>query len=310
MEASNTQALPVARKDGRRHVVPSGHADRRFDMRIRPMRPEDVVVAEQITAHAFGTASTAVPTTAGGTFSTTESPQAEQPPSGQDGLRAGRSPQARERWMDRLRHVLGTDPGGCWVADDDGVIGIAASLRRDLLWVLSTYAVAPSHQGRGAGKALLEAAVGYGQGCLRGMLCALPNPWALRRYRNAGFTLHPTLKLVGTVDHSVIPQIDGVRVATEADLDLVDSVDRQVRGATHRPDHPILSDYGLLLVCDLFTGSGYAYLDGSSVGLLAATNRSIAQRLMWAALAQAGPADDVSVRYLTSDQEWAIDVGL
>ncbi|NEE01776.1 GNAT family N-acetyltransferase [Phytoactinopolyspora halotolerans] len=264
-------------------------------MRIRPMRADDVAAAERITARAFALPT---PSASGSSGAPNSSP-------------AGRAPLARERWMDRLRHMLAVDPAGCWVAaDDDGVFGVAAALRRDLLWVLSTYAVDPDRQREGAGTALLEAAIDYGHGCLRGMLCALPNPAALRRYRGAGFSLYPAFKLVGTVDHHVIPEIDGVRAATDRDLDLVDSVDRQVRGATHRPDHAFMTRYGQLLVCDLFTGSGYAYLDGSAIALLAATNRSIAQRLLWAALAQTPPGEEVTVRYLTSDQEWALDVGL
>lgn len=249
-------------------------------MRIRPMRPDDVDAAERLTAQAY------------------------TPDTG------GRSAEAQRRWSDRARYLIGSDPGGCWVADDGAVAGIAISARRDLLWVLSSYAVHPDQQGQGIGKALFDAAIGYGSGCLRGMLCALPNHQALRRYRLAGFTLHPTMRLVGTVDRSALPVVDGVRAGTEADLELVDSVDRRVRGATHRPDHPVMMRYGPLLVCDLLTGSGYAYLDRSTVGLLAATNRAVAQRLLWAALARTPPESEVTVRYLTSEQEWAIDVGL
>lgn len=254
-------------------------------MHIRPMRPADVMSAERLTARAFTW-------TAAGTW--TE-----------------RSPAVRELWTSRIRHLLDADPGGCWVADDDGeVVGAAASARRDLMWILSTYAVDPDFQGRGAGKALLDAAIGYGDGCLRGMLCALPDAAALRRYRLAGFTLHPTMRLAGVVDRGSLPIVDGVRAGTDADLDLVDSVDRRVRGATHRSDHTVLGTQGRLIVCDLLTGSGYAYVEQAGVGVLAATSRSVAQRLLWSALA-AFPADtEVAVRYLTSDQEWAVDVGI
>ncbi|WP_199702240.1 GNAT family N-acetyltransferase [Jiangella rhizosphaerae] len=244
------------------------------------MRPEDVGAAERLTALACG---------------------------------SDRPDDRRRHWSDRARHLLTTDPGGCWVADDDGgavVAGVAIALRRDLLWVLSTYAVHPDHQGRGIGTALLDAAVGYGAGCLRGMLTSRPDPQALRRYRGAGFTLHPTMRLTGVVDRSALPAVDGVRPGTTADLDLVDSVDRRVRGATHRPDHPFVMAHSTLLVCDLLTGSGYAFLAPRGVTRLAATNRAVAQRLLWSALARTTPGSPVNVRNLTSDQEWAIDVGL
>lgn len=250
------------------------------------MRPDDADAAERLTALAYGVE------------------------------RAG---DRRRRWRDRVRHLLTTDPGGCWVADEAGpggtgetgaVAGVAMSLRRDLLWILSAYAVHPRLQGQGIGTALLDAAVGYGAGCLRGMLTARPDPQALRRYRGAGFTLHPTMRLSGVVDRSALPAVDGVRAGTAADTDLVDSVDRRVRGATHRPDHAFVLQHHTLLVCDLLTGSGYAYVAGWGIAQLAATNRAVAQRLLWAGLARTAPGSPVDVRNLTSDQEWAVDVGL
>jgi ribosomal protein S18 acetylase RimI-like enzyme len=245
-------------------------------MRIRPMRPDDVETAERLTSRAFGVA------------------------------RADPS-----RWRDRAGHVLAGDPAGCWIADADGAaLGVAMSTRRDLLWVLTTYAVDPAHQGQGAGRALLDAAVGYGAGCLRGLICAMPDHRALRRYRLAGFALHPTMRLDGIADRSALPVVDAVREGTGADRDFADSVDRQVRGAARGDDHDVLRRDATLLVCDVLTGRGYAYVDGTSVGPLAATTRTVAQRLLWAALARTGRAGPVAVRYLTADQDWAIDVGL
>src|SRR5688572_14899934 len=99
-------------------------------MRIRPMRPEDVEAVERLTALAYG---------------------------------ADRGADHRHRWCEQARHLLTTDPGGCWVADggsggdsggdggSGGLVGVAVSLRRDLLWILSAYAVHPRHQGRGIG---------------------------------------------------------------------------------------------------------------------------------------------------------------
>lgn len=230
------------------------------------------------------------------------------PSAGQSGT-SGRTPEQRLRWTDRLHHLLDTDPDGCWVADQDGaVLGVAAATRRDLLWVLNTYAVEPGRQGLGTGRALLQAAIGYGSGCLRGLICSTADPRAARIYRQAGFTLHPTMQLTGPVDRSALPVVDGVRVGSDSDLDLVDSVDRRVRGATHRADHVFLRQHGTLLVCDLLTGGGYAFVDAGQVILLAATNRAIAQRLLWSALAFGD--GDATVRTLTADQEWAIDVGL
>src|SRR4051812_24814935 len=92
-----------------------------------------------------------------------------------------------------LEHLVRHDPAGCWVAEDaHGLLGTAASMRRDLTWLLATYAVRPGVQGRGVGRQLLDAALSHGSGVLRGMIAASEDPLAVRRYRLAGFGLHPT----------------------------------------------------------------------------------------------------------------------
>src|SRR5690606_29790618 len=152
---------PSRRRPGQRSTyrrtcrVPRGSAwGRVCPMRIRPMRADDVDAAERLTARAFG---------------------------GHRGAPSDRTPEQRRRWTARLRHLHNLDPDGCWVADDGSVRGVAAASRRDLLWILSTYAVDPDFQGRGAGAALLTAAIGYGVGCLRGMICSTADPRAVRR---------------------------------------------------------------------------------------------------------------------------------
>ena len=66
----------------------------------------------------------------------------------------------------------------------------------------------------------------------------------------------------------------------------MDSLDRAARGAGHGPDHELMLRTWRLLVSDTSTGSGYVYLnERGQVGLLAASNRRTATRLLWAALA-------------------------
>lgn len=207
------------------------------------------------------------------------------------------------------RHLLETDPGGCWVAEDaTGMVGAATSFNREKLWGLATYTVRPGLQGHGIGRALLAAALHHGRGSLRGMLSASSDPRAVRRYRTAGFTLHPQMFLTGAVDRSAIPVVEKVREGTAGDIELMDSIDRRTRGAAHGSDHELMLGLGRLVVSDTSTGSGYAYLDGTGVALLAATNRRTAARLLWTALADAG--DEASVLHVTAANEWAIDVGL
>ena len=261
------------------------------EVTIRPMRDEDVPTAERLSAESFHELDPRTSRRAG------PEPQL-------------RSPARSAAWTLRTRHLLETDPGGCWVADDGSqMIGMATSFVRDTTWCLATYAVLPGLQGRGLGRALLDAALHHGRGCLRGMLSSSSDPKAVRRYRLAGFSLHPQMHLAGTVDRSAIPVVDKVREGSAGDTDLMDSIDRQVRGAAHGVDHPLMQHLWRPIVSDTTTGSGYAYLapDGTLM-LLAATNRTAATRLLWTAIADGGP--EQTVPHLTVANEWAIDVGL
>jgi GNAT superfamily N-acetyltransferase len=258
------------------------------DVRIRPMTVDDVPAAERVTAVGFHELDTRM-------F-----------------RRSWPDPQLRssERgaiWVDRVRHLLGTDPGGSWVAErDDQVLGIVVSFVREKMWLLASYAVVPEAQGLGLGKALLAPALDHGRGCLRGMFNASSDPKALRRYHAAGFTLYPQMFFRGVPDRSQIPVIEHVREGTESDVDLMDSVDRRTRGAAHGPDHQLLLRQFRLVVSETSSSQGYAYVDGG-VALLAATDRRAASRLMWEAVAS---GDDVLVPHITPENSWAVDVGL
>jgi predicted N-acetyltransferase YhbS len=233
-----------------------------------------------------------------------------------DGREEEWPPERVERYRRRGRHFVEHDPGGSWVAEHDGeVVGVALASRREGLWGLSLLAVAPQAQNNGIGRALLERAAAYGSACLRGIIVSSPDPRAARRYRKAGFTLHPAMRLSGTVDRAGLPEDAGIGVhqGNRTHLDLLDSVDRRVRGAAHGPDHVQLMTYLDLLVVDGLTGSGYCYADpghGHSPVLLAATSRRVATRLLSAALIRGAPGTEVEVNDLTAEQEWAVDVGL
>jgi len=258
---------------------------------IRPMTMADVPLAERLSAESFydldlRTASASLP-----------------PPELRPASRA-------DSWVARTEHFLRTDPGGCWVAEDgSGMVGMVTSVNRELTWILATYAVRPGLQGQGLGKALLAVALEHGRGCLRGMLSSSSDPRAVRRYRLAGFTLHPQMYFSGTVDRNAIPVVDKVRDGSASDFDLMDSIDRRTRGAAHGPDHPVMAGLWQLLVSDTSTGSGYAYVDErGGVALLAATNRRTAVRLLWEALARC--TGQTPLGHLTVANEWAVDVGL
>lgn len=221
-------------------------------------------------------------------------------------------PEPRAAWDRRTAHALTTDPDGCWVAERDGeVVGCAVSRVRELMWLLSSFAVHVDLQGHGIGHQLLAAAMHHGRGCLRGMLAAGADPAAARRYRLAGFTLHPQMLLVGEVDRTLLPVVEHVRDGGPGDRDLLDSVDRQTRGAAHGPDHEVLLEQLRLVVSERSNAMGYAYVDDSgSPALLAATSRKVATALTWEALASSRPGSPVRVEHVTAANHWAVDVGL
>ena len=261
--------------------------------RIRPMRPDDVEACETISSTAFHELDLR-------TYQRGWPDPEPRPP--------GRS----EAWRRRTRHLITTDPGGCWVAEADGeLVGFATSLVRELMWILASYAVRPGRQGQGLGRALLDAALEHGRGCLRGMLNASEDPQALRRYALAGFRLHPQMTLVGTVDRSVLPVVRHVREGTAGDRDLLDSVDRGVRGAAHGPDHEVLGRELRLLVTDRPAGSGYAYVNASGAPvLLAAGNRRAATALTWEGLAASDPDVPVEIGHVSAANDWAVDLAV
>lgn len=258
------------------------------DVRIRPMTADDVVAAERVTAVGFHELDTRMFRRAW------PDPQLRPPERGLS-------------WIARTEHLVATDPGGCWVAEDEtGMLGVVVSFVREKMWLLASYAVVPGAQGLGLGRALLAPALEHGKGSLRGMLNASNDPKAVRRYHEAGFTLFPQMFLRGTPDRSQIPVVDRVREGTEGDFDLMDSVDRQTRGAAHGVDHQVLIRQHRLVVSESPTGHGYAYLDDGTA-LLAATDRRTAARLLWEAIAS---SDDVLVGHITPENDWAVDIGL
>ncbi|WP_037577202.1 GNAT family N-acetyltransferase [Phaeacidiphilus oryzae] len=215
----------------------------------------------------------------------------------------------------RLRHLVHTDPHGCWLAErDDGEpVGVALALRRESLWGLSLLAVVPEAQGKGAGRMLLDQVRAYGRGCLRGIIVSSADPRAARRYHGAGFRLHPMMRLTGAVDAASLPD-PGPTPVHLGDIEhqhLLDSVDRRTRGGAHGPDHVrLLAAADELLLVDTLSGSGYCYRTGGRIDLLAATSRRLAARLLIEALSRTPPGEEALVEHLTAEQDWAVDVGL
>ena len=81
----------------------------------------------------------------------------------------------------RFRRILATDPGGCWVAEDEaGLAGAALALVREGVWGLSLLVVRPDAQSGGIGRELLARALAHGDGAAGAIILASPDPRALR----------------------------------------------------------------------------------------------------------------------------------
>jgi hypothetical protein len=93
----------------------------------------------------------------------------------------------------------------------------------------------------------------------------------------------------------------------ENDFDWMDALDTSLRGAGHGPDHAILHSTQRLVVAS--QQRGYLYVDQRArATLLAAADPGTAQELLWEALASS--TGDTIVDLITSENGWAIDVGL
>jgi GNAT superfamily N-acetyltransferase len=220
-----------------------------------------------------------------------------------------RSPEASRQWIGRMRHFLGVDPGGCWVAEDEGrIVGFAISQNRGRVWFLATYGVLSDLQGIGIGKRLLAAVLRHADG-RQGLLSSTTHPGATRRYRLAGFLLYPQMRMVGVVDRSTLPALSGLRDGNTDDFEWMDRLDESIRGGGHGPDHQYMFDRMRLVVSISTKRPGYVYIDPRGrPALLAAGDEETAQMLLWEALAASD--EKTLVNCITTANHWAIDVGL
>ena len=260
------------------------------DTVIRPLRDDDVVACDQISWHALSEVGE------------------------QFGFSMGVRDEARiAHGQSRIRHIAQYDPEGSVVAERDGeVIGIGLAVRRGNLWFLSLLAVRQGLQGGGVGRRMLDATLEYGKGCPTAMICASPDPKALRRYGRAGFELHAGFEAHGTPDRTEMPADLGVREGDWArDGEFFEQLVTERRGEPLGPDLDFYRKAGMrLLIRDGGSRDDRAgvVLREGSLGTLAAASDQAAARVLWAALAET--KGETTVGYLLNNQQWAIDVAL
>ncbi|HEX7298507.1 MAG TPA: GNAT family N-acetyltransferase [Solirubrobacteraceae bacterium] len=207
----------------------------------------------------------------------------------------------------RIRHLVATDPGGCWVAEHEGrVEGVALSLIREGIWGFSLFGVAEALQGCGVGRELYARCWEYGASARGHIVLSSTNPSAMAIYARSGLGLRPCVAAAGIPDLSRAPDLDGVEDAGEAGLEVADAIGRELRGAGHARDLPIPMAHGARLL--VYEDRAFALARGGIVVMLAARDGDAAQRMLWALFTTAGPGTTVNLEYLTAGQDWALPV--
>jgi predicted N-acetyltransferase YhbS len=221
------------------------------------------------------------------------------------------NPVAAERFRERIAHLLRTDPDGAFVAERGSrLVGAAEAMVRERLWCLSLLAVAPGQQSAGAGRALFGRALRYGDGAPGGLIVGSNDPRALRLYGRAGFSLRPTFEAAGPLDRSALPRAHPrVRLDDIPDLEALESISREVRGAPYTPELELVLQQGARLL--RLGDRGFAIAQAPfGVWLLVARDEEAATALLWSALELAADDQRPCLRWLTGEQEWAIEVAL
>jgi GNAT superfamily N-acetyltransferase len=217
----------------------------------------------------------------------------------------------RRAWMNaRTEHLLGTDPDGCWVAEEDGaVIGAAIALVRDGIWGLSMMSVHPDRHARGAGTALMDAVLTYAEGTRGGLICASEDPRATRLYARGGFDLRPCVATAGIVDRAGLPS--GLRARESDGFEAAAALSRTIRGGAYGPEDLAMvagrPGLGMLAI----DGRGFAIVHPEgSPNVLCATDEEAAGDLLLSCFAHGRPGSSVHVDFISAGQDWAIRASL
>jgi GNAT superfamily N-acetyltransferase len=221
--------------------------------------------------------------------------------------------QNERRRQNRTRHFLGTDPGGSWVADDEGtIVGMSQATVREGYWLLSQLGTTPGRQGRGLGRELLRLALSHGDPESPGTIQCSRDPKAMALYSNFGFSLHPVVAAWGHLRPGAVTRPPDVTrfetdQVTESQLDVVTAIDRRVRGSARTIDiEMMLSEEGNRLL--LHGDQAYAVAKDERIVTLGARTEESAALVLRTMLAESPEGETIEVNWLTSAQQWAIRV--
>jgi hypothetical protein len=221
--------------------------------------------------------------------------------------------QDERRRQNRTRHFLGTDPGGSWVADDEGIIvGMSQATVRENYWLLSQLGTIPGRQGRGLGRELLRLALSHGDPESPGTVQCSRDPKAMALYSSFGFALHPVVAAWGHLRPGAVTRPPDVTrfesdQVNESQLDIVTGIDRWVRGSARTIDiEMMLSEQGNRLL--LHGDQAYAVAKDERIVTLGARTEESAALVLRTMLAESPEGETIEVNWLTSAQQWAIRV--
>jgi GNAT superfamily N-acetyltransferase len=213
----------------------------------------------------------------------------------------------------RIAHLIETDPGGAWVADDDGaVVGAALALIREGIWGFSLFALAESHQGRGIGRELFARCWDYGATARGHLILSSADPAALRIYATTRLPLRPCVAAAGIADLTRAPRLEAVEQTGEEGIAVADAIGRELRGAGHGRDlHvPLRNGARMLMLED----RAFAVYRETDLVVLGARDDAAAVQVLWGFLVAAGAGATVTIDFLTAGQDWAVracvDAGL
>ena len=252
-------------------------------MTIRPLRDDDAEPAAEVWLEAFGRLL---------------APVAPVDPA------EPLDPAEITRTAQRYRHLITTDPGGSFVAVEDGsIVGLAASLVRGDTFVLSNLAVRPDHQSGGIGRQLLELALAAGATAPTGVIFSSSDPRAVHRYIRAGFAVHPAMGATGRPDGRAVESPLRAATASLADRAEIDRVDLAVHGRTRRVDLEFLLGTGS--ECYLDGEGAYAVVSSGRLTWLAATDERLGRRALAALLSGSVTGAPLSAMWMTAEMQWA-----
>lgn len=216
--------------------------------------------------------------------------------------------EARQSTRERLAFSLESDPGGSFIAERAGImLGLSQALEHEQLWVLSSLAVSERARGDGVGRALLERAFAYGDPDAHRLIVSSNDPSALALYAELGLDVRPTVQAQGSVRRAAARLGAGFREGTARDVAALAPLSRAIRGAAHTREILFALARGgarLLLGEDAFS----VVRPGHGVWLLVALEEEQAALLLQASLARAGECDRPIVRWVTEEQQWALEV--